>query len=280
MYRFLLTPRWLGLLAATLAAAAVMVMLGNWQLSRYRERSAVNARIDAAARVAPRPLTDVLPAPGAAPGTAGPPPDPATVWTRATVTGRYDSGNLVLVRNRTVNGRVGFEVVTPLVLGDGTAVLVDRGWVPPAAGGATAQPTVPPTPDGPVTVVGRVRMSESRAGEVGRREGRIETRRIAVPQIAGKLPYPTYGGYLLLDQQDPPADPAFAAVPIVHENDWQNGGYVVQWWIFAGMAVAGFGWLARREARTRAGSGRGAGNRAAEPTGARLAAQAGPPHRA
>jgi cytochrome oxidase assembly protein ShyY1 len=251
----------------TLVAATVMVLLGDWQLSRYRERSATNARIDAAAKIAPAPLADVLPAPGTAPGTAGPTPDSAAVWTRATVTGRYDSTNTALVRNRTVNGQVGFEVVTPLVLDDGSAVLVDRGWVPPAAGGATAQPTVPPTPEGPVTVVGRVRLSESNAGRVTRREGRIETRRIAVPQLSRELPYPTYGGYLLLDRQDPPADPTFVAVPIQHENDWQNGGYVVQWWIFAGMALVGFGWLARREARTRAGRGAGAGNRAAASAG-------------
>jgi cytochrome oxidase assembly protein ShyY1 len=143
-------------------------------------------------------------------------------------------------------------VVTPLVLADGTAVLVDRGWVPPAAEGATAQPTVPAAPTGSVTVIGRVRLSESAVGAVDRRNGRIETRRIAVPQLAGELPYPTYGGYLLLDRQTPPADPAFSAVPIRHENDWQNGGYVIQWWIFAGMALVGYGWLARREARTRA----------------------------
>ncbi|HEX7744598.1 MAG TPA: SURF1 family protein [Micromonosporaceae bacterium] len=267
MYRFLLTPRWLGILALTLVAAAVMVLLGNWQLSRYRERSAINARIDAAAAVAPAPLAKVLPTPGTAPGTAGPAPGPAVVWARATVTGRYDGTNTTLVRNRTVNGQVGFEVVTPLVLTDGTAVLVDRGWVPPAAAGATAQPTVPATPDGPVTVVGRVRHSESAAGGVTRREGRIETRRIAVPQLARHLPYPTYGGYLLLDQQDPPADPAFSAVPIEHENDWQNGGYVVQWWIFAGMALAGYGWLARREALSRTGRGTRSGDRKAEPAG-------------
>ncbi|HEX2774502.1 MAG TPA: SURF1 family protein [Micromonosporaceae bacterium] len=256
MYRFLFTPRWLGALALTLVAAAVMVMLGNWQLSRYRERAAINDRIDAAERVPPATLADVLPAAGSAPGTAGPSPASDDVWARATATGRYDDANTALIRARTVNGRVGFEVVTPLVLADGTAVLVDRGWVPPAAEGATAQPTVPAAPAGAVTVVGRVRLSESTAGAIDRRNGKIETRRIAVPQLAGALPYPAYGGYLLLDQQTPPADPAFSAVPIRHENDWQNGGYVVQWWIFAGMALAGYGWLARREARART-AGRG-----------------------
>ena len=113
---------------------------------------------------------------------------------------------------------------------------------------------MPDPPPGSVTVVGRVRLSESRPDAVGRRDGRLETRRIAVPALAGSLPYPVYGAYLLLDEQNPAPDPAFSAIPVRHENDWQNGGYVVQWWLFALMALAGFGWAARREARIRAGT--------------------------
>ena len=47
MYRFLATPRWLGLAALALLLATVMVGLGNWQLQRYHARAAINARIDA-----------------------------------------------------------------------------------------------------------------------------------------------------------------------------------------------------------------------------------------
>jgi cytochrome oxidase assembly protein ShyY1 len=251
VYRFLFTPRWLGMLALTLVAAAVMVMLGDWQLGRYRERAATNDRIDANATAAPVPLAQVLPHPGATPGTAGPPPPTAAEYTRVTVTGRYDSGNVVLVRGRSVNSRVGFEVLTPLVLADGSAVLVDQGWVPPGPGGATAQPEVPPVPAGDVTVTGLLRLPESRAGDVTRRDGRLETRRIAVAELARDLPYPVYGGYLLLDEQDPPADPTFTAVPVRHENDWQNGAYAFQWWLFALMTLVGFGWMVHREARDR-----------------------------
>lgn len=248
MYRFLLTPRWLGILALTLAAAAVMVSLGNWQLHRYQERAAINDRIDGAARLPAAPLGEALPGPGAAAGTAGPAPHADAAWTRVTVTGRYDIENVILVRGRTVANRVGFEVVTPLILADGSAVLVDHGWVPPAPGGATAQPELPAIPTDAVTVIGRVRLSESRPDTIGRRDGRIETRRVAVPELARQLPYPTYGAYLLLDEQDPPADAAFAPIPVRHENDWQNFGYVIQWWIFAAMSLVGFGWAARREA--------------------------------
>ncbi|MDG4796020.1 SURF1 family protein [Micromonospora sp. WMMD1082] len=254
MYRFLLTPRWLGLLALALVAATVMVLLGNWQLDRYHGRTAVNERIDAGLRMAAVPLRDTLPAPTGGPGTAGPPPAQERTFTRVTVTGRYDTDNIVLVRGRTVESRVGFEVVTPLVLADGTAVLVNRGWIPPAPGGAMAQPQVPPSPAGEVTVEGRVHASESGNARVARRDGRLESRRVSVPQLAGELPYPIHGAYVLLDEQTPAADPVFKAVPVGHANNWQNLGYVVQWWIFAAMTLVGYGWIARREARQSSGT--------------------------
>lgn len=233
-------------------AAAVMVLLGNWQLHRYQERSAINERIDATAQKAPVPLASMLPGPVG----AAPPADAA--WTRVTVTGRYDPANEILARGRTVDGHVGFEVVTPLVLADGSAVLVDRGWVPPAPGGAVAVPDVPAAPSGQVTLVGRVHLSESQPESVTRREGRLETRRIGVQRLADELPYPVYGAYLLAED----VAPGLTEIPIGHENSWQNAGYVVQWWLFAAMAVIGFGWLARREAHPHAPEDR---DRAAAP---------------
>jgi cytochrome oxidase assembly protein ShyY1 len=248
VYRLLLSPRWIGGAVLTLAAAVVMVMLGNWQFDRYTERSAINDRIDAWDRAEPVPVATVL-RPAAAPGTAGPRPAPDAEWARVRLTGRYDPGNEVLIRGRTVAGRVGYEVVTPVVLADGGAVLVDRGWVPPAPSGATALPAVPAAPVGEVTVVGRVRPPETRGGPVERRDGRLQTRRIDVERIARHMPYPVYGGFVLLGEQTPPADRAFAGIPVEHERAWQNGGYAVQWWLFAAMALGAYVWLGRREAR-------------------------------
>lgn len=246
MYRFLLTPRWLGAAALTVIASLVMVMLGNWQLDRYRERTAINDRIDAANTVEPVPLTSKLAAP-TAPGTAGASPGEALAWTKVTLTGRYDPANEIQARGRTVGSKVGFEIVTPLILDDGTAVLVDRGWVPAPPGGALDSPDVPVAPTGQVTVVGQIHLSESRPAPVERRDGRLDTRRINLPRLATELPFPVYGAYVLLTEQTPAADPAFVTIPIPHEDSWQNGGYAVQWWIFAGMVFVLYGWQARRE---------------------------------
>jgi cytochrome oxidase assembly protein ShyY1 len=257
VYRFLVTPRWLGLCALMLAAATVMVGLGLWQLSRYHERSAINNRMDAGAHGAAAPLGDVVPQPGGTAGKAGPAPPVDTEWSRVTMTGRYDSSNEILVRGRTVNDTVGFEVVTPLVLADGSAVLVDRGWVPPAPGGAMAIPDAPAAPTGQISVAGQVHLTESRPGPIDRRDGRIEVRRVSVGQIAGRLPYPVYGAYVLMDKQTPPADAKLVSIPVEHELAWQNAGYVVQWWMFAGLTVVGLVWLIRRESREDGPSGPG-----------------------
>jgi cytochrome oxidase assembly protein ShyY1 len=248
VYRFLLTPRWLAAAALAVAAAVVMVMLGNWQLRRYEQRTAINARIDAADSTQAVPLTSVMSAPRAA-GTPGDSPGKRLAWTKVTVSGRYDPTNEIQARGRTVDGEVGYEIVTPLLLDDGNAVLVDRGWVPAPPGGAVAAPTVPPAPTGPVTVVGQVHLSESRPAPIEHRDGRLDTRRISVPRLARELPFGVYGAYVLLTAQTPAADPAFSPVPIDHEDSWQNGGYAVQWWLFAGMALIAFGWQARKEAR-------------------------------
>ncbi|MDT5042752.1 MAG: hypothetical protein QOE51_3737 [Actinoplanes sp.] len=237
MYRFLLTPRWLAGAALAVAAAVVMVFLGNWQLHRYHERSAINDRIDAADTVTPVALTSILTRP-TQPSAAGAAPGSGLAWTRISVTGSYDPAHEIQARGRTVNGDVGYEIVTPLRLADESAVLIDRGWVPPGTGGsAIAPPQVPPAPTGPVTVIGQIHLSESRPTPIEHRDGRLDTRRITVTRLAGELPYPVYGAYVLLTSQTPANDAAFQQIPIDHEDAWQNAGYVVQCWILDLMSL-------------------------------------------
>ena len=243
MYRFLLTPRWLGAMALTLAAMVVMVLLGNWQLHRYQERSAINHRIDTADSLPAVPLASVLAKPAAA-GTPGAFPGEDKAWTKVTVTGRFDPEHEVQARGRSVNGAVGFEILTPLVLADGTAVLVDRGWVPSANGDAVSAPVSSPAPAGEVTIVGQLHLSESRPSAVSERDGRLDTRRVSLGRLAEKIPHPLYGAYVL--DSDP--KPGYSRIPIEHEDSWQNGGYAVQWWLFAVTALGVFIWYARKEA--------------------------------
>jgi cytochrome oxidase assembly protein ShyY1 len=245
VYRFLATPRWLGYAALTVAAATVMVFLGLWQLDRYHQRTDINNRIDAGATATPVAIERVIGAPATGTKGVGPAPADSVTWTRVTATGHFDREHEVLVRGRTVDGSVGFEVITPLVLSNGTAVLVDRGWVPPAPGGALTPPTVPAAPDGQVTVDGRLHPPESRGSVPQTVQGHLETRRVAPHSIAEAVPYPLFDAYIAADKTQAGLTP----VEPEKENALQNGGYVIQWWLFAAGALYGFVYLARKEAR-------------------------------
>ena len=72
-----------------------------------------------------------------------------------------------------MNDTVGFEVVTPLVLPDGFAILIDRGWLPPESQSVTVAPVPPAAPTGDVVVVGRVHAPESQGETPQPFDGRL-----------------------------------------------------------------------------------------------------------
>jgi surfeit locus 1 family protein len=138
---------------ATFAAIALFASAGVWQHSRMKERLALGAKLEAATRDAAVPL----PRTGDWPGWRFRP---------VVVTGTFDAAHQILIDNKVHAGTAGFDVVTPLALADGRAVLVDRGWI--AAGPSRAQlPQVPP-PAGVVAVVGRINLPASGYFELSR----------------------------------------------------------------------------------------------------------------
>ena len=247
VYRFLLTPRWLALHIVVLLVIPAFVLLGQWQFGRYEERSAESERVTANLQAPPVPLAS-LARPGAAVREA-------EEYRRVTVSGTYDTAHELLVRRRPQRGRVGFYVLTPLITGDGSGVLVNRGWVPEGET-ATAGPDVPAPPSGQVTVTGRLRESETEENtgiknRPGQPQGQILL--IDANAIGDGLPYEIVRGYVDLIEQRPAAAQAPEPVP---EPDVGGGGglnlaYGVQWWLFIGVAIGGWFLLIRREAADR-----------------------------
>lgn len=261
MLRVLVSRRWLGALAAAAVFATAAFFLGRWQWHRYEAKAANAHRVHAHYGAAPAPLTDVL---GSSPAPL------AEEWTRVSAHGTYAADETLLVRNRPLDGTYGYEVLVPLVLGDGSAVLVDRGWVPNARNAETA-PQVPPAPSGEVSLTGWVRPSEP---SLDRHLPAGQVASISVADAGRQVDQPLRGGYVVLqaEQGDPPR-PAPLEKPDTDLGPHQ--AYAFQWW--AGM-VAAFGLVflgARREyldgaaAVAERGSAVGADGGAGAPAGPR-----------
>lgn len=146
--------RTLVLIAAVLGVV-LTARLGVWQLERAAQRERLQATVDARSDL---PALDA----GALARESG---AAAEQYHRnARLTGTWVVQATVFLDNRQMNGRPGFFVVTPLRLNDGTAVLVQRGWLPRDARDRTRLPALE-TPMGTVTVEGRVAPPPSRLHE-------------------------------------------------------------------------------------------------------------------
>ncbi|MEV0233816.1 SURF1 family protein [Nonomuraea sp. NPDC050786] len=247
MYRFLLTPRWLALHVVVLLVIPAFVFLGRWQFGRFEERSANSERVTANIEAAPVPLEKL-----ALPGQRVREDDR---FRRVEVTGTYDPAHALLVRRRPQEGQNGFYVLTPLVTGNGTAVIVNRGWVK-AGATADAAPEVPPPSTGQVTVTGRLRLSETEESSGIRERSGLPPGQVLLinaDKIGQGLPYRLVGGYVELTEQSP--KPTAAPAPVPEPDVGAGGGlnlaYGIQWWLFIGIAVAGWILLIRREVAER-----------------------------
>lgn len=112
--RFHLHPA--GLLI-TLAALALCLHLGFWQLDRAQEKTALFASMESRATLAPVPLGELL-------AMADPAHFPVELQ------GHFDNDHPILLDNRLVDGVAGYHLLSPFQTRDGHWLLVNRGWLP------------------------------------------------------------------------------------------------------------------------------------------------------
>ena len=248
MYRFALKPRWLLSHLLVLVLVVVMVSAGLWQLRRLADKRDFNALVRARSDVAAAPVSEVLPA------SAGFTDDEDVVFRAVTASGAYLADEQVAVRNRTFEGKAGSWLLTPLLLDDGSAVVVNRGWVPLQAG-LEIQPEWAP-PEGRVRVEGLLVATQTRGrfGTTDPADGRLDTlARADVGRIQRQVDQDLVPAVLQLDTQEPaqPGDfPVAVGPPELSEGPHLN--YAGQWFIFTTIALVGYPLILRRVARNRA----------------------------
>jgi cytochrome oxidase assembly protein ShyY1 len=243
-------PRYAALSVLMLLLATVCVLAGTWQIVRLEGKVGANDELRHNAHAAAVPVASVLPlvdAPGA--------PRPHKIQFRAVrVTGSFDTVHQGLVRQRTVDDTTGFLVLTPLRTADGT-LLVVRGFVPDAAP-TVAAPAVAAPPSGTVTVSARLQPGESRHDQATQLANH-QLESINPRDQAARIGGPVFDGYAeLLSGQ-----PGTAGLTAIPKPDLSNpaGGaiepqhiaYIIQWYLFALLALAAPIAMVRAETRQR-----------------------------
>jgi len=240
VFRFVLSWRWIGFALFVVLLASVCTRLGFWQIHRLEHRLDQNKVITKHFEADPVDVDRALP--------RGATVDDKTEWTRVRAVGTYDVEHQVTVKFTTRDGAPGVDVVTPLVLASGEAVLVDRGWL--GTQNTVDKPNVPDPPAGSVEITGWLRKNNAATGQAIRPvDGQI--RAISSVGMAGAVPYDLTNGYLNLRSESPKPSTALAAEPKPELGQGPHFFYALQWWFFALLAVVGWFWFAWAEAKER-----------------------------
>jgi surfeit locus 1 family protein len=237
-WSFARRPKWLAGHALAVVLIAAFVTAGFWQWSRHREVSSRNDRIEARQELPP--LAELMT------------PDPAAIEFRtADLSGTWDPAGTVTILNRSLGGAPGCHVVTPLVLADGDAVLVNRGFANlPDCNGA-AETFAPAA--GEHRITGLVRTSQRR-GAFGARDpddGVLSSlSRLDVERIAQQYDRPLAAVYVELASESAAAEPAPFPLPPPELDDGPHLNYTVQWFLFATVGLIGYPLVLWRQSKS------------------------------
>ena len=228
------TRRWLGFTAVVVFAIVAFGLLSWWQWSRADQHRHERLALEASLAADPVPLATALRTPVG-----------DDEYRAVTVTGEYDADATALVRRRPLDAQNGFWVMTALRQPDGSVVWVNRGWV--AVGGdALASPTVPPPPSGTVSVTGYLRGDEDASADDndGLPAGQVAAAAaVLLPAVPDAVP-----GFVQLATSEP-AQTGLVPWPLPDIDESRNVSYAVQWLLFAAVAMSGWYYFLRREAR-------------------------------
>jgi cytochrome oxidase assembly protein ShyY1 len=230
--------RYAALAVAGLVVALISVGAGTFEIHRYQEKRSDNSALRTNAQA---PVTRLAGSFVPLTGQGDAPDATAIRFRHVTVVGLYLRTREQYVANQTRAGRQGFDVLTPLRTG-GATLLVVRGFVA-ATADETRPASVPAAPAGPVRVTGWLDVVQ-RAGDQLGRLGHDEIMSINAGEQAARLGAPVFQAYLTLTARQPgTAGLSSVSLPGLGNPtggavEWQLLSYVVQWYVFAVLALA------------------------------------------
>jgi surfeit locus 1 family protein len=221
-------------LLAAVIGVALTARLGVWQLDRAAQKQALQSTLDERSALPPLASSELAETAASA---------AAQFQRRIELRGHWVESATVFLENRQMNGRTGFDVVTPIqpeVPGD--AVLVQRGWYPRDLLDRTRLPTVSPEP-GVVTVVGRIAPPPGRLYEFdGAASGPIR-QNLDVAAFSRELGRPLRPLSIVQDQPSGSSDVLMRQWPQPAAGIARHHGYAFQWFALSALMTGLYVWF-------------------------------------
>lgn len=247
IFRLMLSRRWWWTTLIVLGGIALTIRLGIWQVARYHENKAIVDQLAAMQSASPLSLNN----------DAGETDLTKYEYRPVEAVGIFDFEHQIAIRNQiwvqSWGNDIGYKLVTPLKLADGSAVLVERGWIPLADNTPASWRKYDLAGD--VMVKGIIRLPTKRefGGEIAPTLAPGETvasfwNLIDIKKLQQQIPYALQPIYI---QQAP--DAAFTGMPYraLSQPDSiapsTNVGYAFTWFSFAALLFGGYPLYLRKQ---------------------------------
>jgi surfeit locus 1 family protein len=234
--RMMVSRKWILTTLLVFAGTALCVRLGIWQLDRLSQRRAFNAHYLSVRAQKPLDINQSL-----GQDLAG------MEYRDAIARGRYDFELQVALRNQYNGDQYGYHLLTPLVVQDGVAILVDRGWVPAGAGDTPDNwRQFDQAPDAQVAGILRLGRARAELGGVpdptlAPGQPRLDTwNAVNIDRIQGQVPYRLLPVYLQPAPQAGDSTPPIPYQPVIEISEGPHLGYAGQWFTFAALLFFGY----------------------------------------
>jgi surfeit locus 1 family protein len=203
----------------TLAFMYLMVFMAQWQAGKAEYKNDLYDKI-VARKDLPAISMQQLPA-----------TEDERMFLPVSINGQYDVERSFLLDNKILNGRVGYDVYTPLKLPDGRSILVNRGFLPQ---GRTRQDLpVIETPAETLYVKGLMDKIPSKTIVLAEGVNQAKSWPVVLQYIDDKeiekmLGYPVFNMVLWLDKDE---NHGFTrTLPALNLGSAKNTGYAFQWY--------------------------------------------------
>ncbi len=235
MYSFVRQPKWMAAHVLVLLLLVTFLLAGTWQFGRHQKRIDRNEVVLDRADAVLIEIGDLFE------------PQDIFEFRLVQLKGSWSTSDSVLIRNRSHQDMAGCHLAIPLAVSSNEGVLVVAGWLnEPLCDIDQLE-----VPTGDVSLVGRVRLTQTR-GAIGARDradGVIRTlARTDVARVDQQVALSLAPVYVELITSNPSVAEAVAVDPPPTDLG-PHLAYAVQWFLFFAVGAVGYPLVLRRQAR-------------------------------